>query len=44
MKTTYISPSVEVMQVKAYALLNNVSAGDIKGIHQGSVPDPIEIY
>lgn len=42
---TYNRPITQVTNCSvSYMLMNNVSGGDIKGVHQGSVTDPIIIY
>ena len=45
MKAMYLTPSVEVMQVEAYALLQNVSGGGMKGVKdEGQLDHSIDIY
>ena len=42
---TYNQPITQVTDcTMSYMLMQNVSGGDINGIHQGQVPDPIVIY
>ena len=42
---TYNRPITQVTNCSvSYMLMNNVSGGDIKGVHQGPVANPIEIY
>ena len=42
---TYNRPITQVTNCSvSYMLMNNVSGGDIKGVHQGQVDDPIVIY
>ena len=42
---TYNRPITQITElVASYMLMNNGSGGDIKGVHQGTVDDPIVIY
>ncbi len=42
---TYIRPITQVTNCTvSYMLMQNVSGGNLNGIHQGQVDDPIVIY
>ena len=42
---TYNRPITQVTNCSvSYMLMNNVSGGNLNGIHQGTVTDPIEIF
>jgi len=41
---TYNRPTTQITELMAsYMLMNNVSGGDIKGVHEGALDIPIEI-
>jgi len=42
---TYNRPTTQITELMAsYMLMNNVSGGDIKGVHEGALDIPIEIF